>query len=207
METTNQVKAPVKAYKVVVGYDFSAQADQALEQAISSLKGRPAELHVIFAVTDRSSTKERSLEELQEELSFIVRKGIEDTDGDVTVYAHARLEPPAKAIIKLANEIDADSIFVGTHNRKGLSRLVLGSVAEQVLRHASCSVTVVKTRSDIEEDVEIILEPPCPACVAKREETNGEKWWCDDHSKPYHPPHRYAYRDGVAITRPSYSVY
>ncbi|MFN8515911.1 MAG: universal stress protein [Thermomicrobiales bacterium] len=51
---------------------------------------------------------------------------------------------PASDIVAAAQEWQADLIVVGTHGRGGLGRLVLGSVAESVLRDAPCPVLVVR---------------------------------------------------------------
>jgi nucleotide-binding universal stress UspA family protein len=48
------------------------------------------------------------------------------------------------AILAVAQDMKADVIVMGTHGRKGLTRLLMGSVAEQVLRRASCPVLTVK---------------------------------------------------------------
>jgi nucleotide-binding universal stress UspA family protein len=50
---------------------------------------------------------------------------------------------PASAIVAVAERTQAELIIIGTHGRKGLSRLVIGSVASTVARRASCSVLVV----------------------------------------------------------------
>jgi len=50
---------------------------------------------------------------------------------------------PAAAIVAVAERTEAELIIVGTHGRKGLARLVVGSVASSVARRASCSVLVV----------------------------------------------------------------
>ena len=51
---------------------------------------------------------------------------------------------PADAIVHVAQEISADLIIMGTHGRTGLSHILLGSVAEKVVRHASCPVLTVR---------------------------------------------------------------
>jgi nucleotide-binding universal stress UspA family protein len=51
---------------------------------------------------------------------------------------------PVAEILRVAEEHACDVIVMGTHGRKGLGRLLLGSVAEQVLRHAQCTVLTVK---------------------------------------------------------------
>lgn len=50
---------------------------------------------------------------------------------------------PAPEILHVADEVHADLIVLGTHGRRGLSRLLLGSVAEQVIRRARCPVISV----------------------------------------------------------------
>lgn len=47
-------------------------------------------------------------------------------------------------VVETAGRVKADLIAMGTHGRGGLSRLVLGSVAEYVVRHASCPVVTVR---------------------------------------------------------------
>jgi nucleotide-binding universal stress UspA family protein len=51
---------------------------------------------------------------------------------------------PAEAIIHMAHERGADLIVMGTHGRKGLHHMLLGSVAEKVVRLAPCPVLTVK---------------------------------------------------------------
>jgi len=52
---------------------------------------------------------------------------------------------PVSEILRVAREINADLIVMGTHGRTGLSRLLMGSVAELVVRRSSCPVLTVKT--------------------------------------------------------------
>ena len=51
---------------------------------------------------------------------------------------------PKHAIVEAAQEWPADLIVIGSHGRRGLDRLLLGSVAESVVRHAPCSVSIVR---------------------------------------------------------------
>lgn len=51
---------------------------------------------------------------------------------------------PGDEIIKLAEEMDAAAIVIGTHGRSGLSRLLAGSVAESIIHRAPCRVIAVK---------------------------------------------------------------
>ena len=57
---------------------------------------------------------------------------------------------PADAIVRVAGEITSDLIIMGTHGRTGLSHILLGSVAEKVVRHASCPVLTIRYNKQTE---------------------------------------------------------
>jgi nucleotide-binding universal stress UspA family protein len=72
-----------------------------------------------------------------------------------TVRAERRcvVGDPASEILRVAKEIQADMIVLGTHGRTGVKRLLMGSVAEQVLRKAPCMVlTITSQESFVESD-------------------------------------------------------
>jgi nucleotide-binding universal stress UspA family protein len=54
---------------------------------------------------------------------------------------------PKSQIIDVANDWHADLIVLGSHGRKGLNRFLMGSVSEAVVRHAPCSVEIVRTQA------------------------------------------------------------
>lgn len=60
------------------------------------------------------------------------------------VHQHVVEGVPADEILRYGKEIGCDLILMGTHGRSGIGRLLMGSVAEQVVRHAHCPVVCVK---------------------------------------------------------------
>ncbi len=64
------------------------------------------------------------------------------------VRAIAGKGPPGAEIVRIAGDERADLLVVGTHARRGLGRLVLGSIAEQVVRNAPCPVLVSRPAPD-----------------------------------------------------------
>lgn len=66
---------------------------------------------------------------------------------------------PATAIVQYSNQNNIDLIVMPTHGRTGISRLILGSVAEEVLRHAPCPVLVIRASA-------ARVEPVAPAQLA-----------------------------------------
>jgi len=65
-------------------------------------------------------------------------------DANIPIERVSREGDPATEILRLAREINANLIALGTHGRTGLERLLMGSVAEQVMRQATCPVLTVK---------------------------------------------------------------
>lgn len=67
---------------------------------------------------------------------------------DANITRRILLGPPALTLLETAEEGDYDLIVMGTHGRTGLSRLVMGSVAERVVRGATCPVLTVRHESE-----------------------------------------------------------
>jgi nucleotide-binding universal stress UspA family protein len=70
---------------------------------------------------------------------------IRPPDATITVEHMLEEGDPATAILAVTEETDCDLIVMGTHGRSGLGRLLMGSVAEKVMRGATCPVLTVKT--------------------------------------------------------------
>ncbi|SDY02978.1 universal stress protein [Halobellus clavatus] len=64
--------------------------------------------------------------------------------GDGSVETAVEVGRPAATIVEQADERDADHVVVGSHGRRGVSRLLLGSVAEHVARRSPVPVTIVR---------------------------------------------------------------
>ena len=83
-----------------------------------------------------------------EELRAAAREqldGLRVPQGNVRAERRLQEGDAVTAILGVAQELHADLIVMGTHGRTGLGRLLMGSVAEQVVRKASCPVLTVKT--------------------------------------------------------------
>jgi universal stress protein A len=135
--------------QILVPYDFSPASAKALAWAADlqrSLGDLP--VHVIHVVDPLPVTapemllavlSERDLKEIAEALSRAVR------ESKITATTEVILAPAAgHMIVDVARRRNIDLIAMGTHGRGGLSRLVLGSVAEFVVRHAPCPVVTVR---------------------------------------------------------------
>jgi len=132
----------------LVPLDFSTEADQALEYAIglaATLQARVTLLHVleIPKLVDMSLTPYRAHMETETKRALAARlqrvhqAGVA---GDM-IRVHG---VPFQEIIELATTTGIDLIIMSTHGRTGLRHVLLGSVAEKVVRLAPCSVLVTR---------------------------------------------------------------
>jgi nucleotide-binding universal stress UspA family protein len=170
-----------KRYEIVVGFDLSPLAERALEEAIGIATRRaPSELHVV-TVAQPVGTLVRlpgEADSLSEELAReSVRLRVAQIVSDyqahrgpielerVAVYLVAGLPAgePGRVISNLARALDADLIVVGTHGRTGVARVMLGSVAQQVVRDAQTSVYVVRPSDFVRGKKVPDVQPPLAA--------------------------------------------
>ncbi len=207
-----------KPYVIVVGVDYSPASDLALQRAFELASAQPhVEVHVVNVVrlygtqalidgpNDPRGFVSVSLADATTQVGRYVDERwqafrAERTDarpaGSGRVLSHLRLEAPAEEIAQLAADLDADLVVVGTHGRTGIARMLLGSVAEAVVRLAPCPVFVVRPKALQDEGPRI--EPPCPQCVEARRATNGAQYWCDQHLERHGQRHTYSQRDRMS---------
>jgi glycine betaine transporter len=142
--------------RILVPVDFSAYSERAVEYAISLAGRLGASLDVLHVVEDPlatgvwgGETAIPNLTELREELvEDAERRLVPYCDAaeraHVPVVATARLGLAAITIVEEAKSLGVDLIVMGTHGRTGVAHLLMGSVAERVLRHAPCPVLTVR---------------------------------------------------------------
>ncbi len=137
--------------KVLFPVDFSSQSEQALKMAISLTRDHQGELLLLHVEESPLAygggefyygLPEPNHEELQNMLAEVV---VDDPQVRVTRYL--LLGSPATAIVEFAKSQGVDYIVMPTHGRTGLSRLLMGSVAEEVVRKAPCPVLTVRSRA------------------------------------------------------------
>jgi nucleotide-binding universal stress UspA family protein len=82
----------------------------------------------------------------QAELHAFARKTLKEA---VPVQVKVAVGKPAEEILRVAREERVDLIVMGTHGRTGVRHLLLGSVAEAIVRYAPCPVCMVRIRGDV----------------------------------------------------------
>lgn len=204
-----------KPYIILVGADFSPASELAVERAFQLAAERPdAEVHLVNVVqtygpqvtyempVDGSALAVLTISEARTRFKAYADAAVDkfiSTHGKrpcARVVAHVRFDAIADEIAQLAADLDADLVVVGTHGRKGVSRVLLGSSAEATVRLAPCPVLVVRPKAVPEPLPQI--EPPCPRCVAERRATNGAEMWCAQHRERHGQRHTYHQGDRVS---------
>jgi nucleotide-binding universal stress UspA family protein len=141
---------------ILVGTDFGEAADTALTYGRALARTFGATLHLLHVTEDiymnalGGELYASAHADLQQELDVAARaelnKRIVDSDnsGPPTIPAVVSSGRPALAIIQYAKSHEVDLIVMGTHGRGPLAHLVMGSVAERVVRLAPCPVLTVR---------------------------------------------------------------
>jgi nucleotide-binding universal stress UspA family protein len=146
--------------KIVVGTDLTETGDNALREAMRLARhSERSELHVTYViraerdmhdakrVAELSSQLRTKFDELQSRVASVCAPLPSAEPFSRDVVLHVRLGHPAEALHQVAVDVDADMIVVGTHGRKGVERLILGSVAEELMRMARLPVVVAHPKN------------------------------------------------------------
>lgn len=131
--------------RIVYATDFSSYSNQAYFHAVALAENHRADLDVVFVYVPGSGTPDGAAPDDDARRYWKGQLGqIHPLNPGIRV-THVFLEgDPAAEIVRHARDVSADLIVMGTHGRTGLDRLLMGSVAEKVMRDAFCSVLVVK---------------------------------------------------------------
>lgn len=139
--------APIfKVQRILVPVDFSDCSNKALQYAIPFAKQFGAELVLLHVVQPYPAVPEigpvevetiqdgrRELDALRQTVPEAIRSSVSLRTGD-----------PSLEITRTAAELAADLIIISTHGHKGLTRMLLGSTTEKVVRRAPCPVLIVR---------------------------------------------------------------
>jgi len=159
--------------KILFPTDFSRCANQALSRAWDLATFHEAELHMLHAlvlhegdpyspihhVADVDGMAAQLRQNAWDQMDAIIKSY--NPKKIKVVKAQERGISPAPAILNYGSDNDIDLVVMGTHGRRGLGHLFLGSVAEEVVRHAGCPVLTIREQKDPKpaEKVSHILVP------------------------------------------------
>lgn len=142
--------------KILVAVDGSEDSVLALRSAVDLASDNNSELHVVhvglvsaWMMPDAIGPQEA--ERLEEDSQRTLEEQIEKVEGAEKVLAEKHLRAGIKVdeqIVNLADEIGAGLIVLGSRGKNTMERLLLGSEAESVVRHAHCPVLVARPQEN-----------------------------------------------------------
>lgn len=136
----------IKIKKIICPVDFSGLSRKALQYANEFARLSDAKVFLLSVVENDPTINyshglEKERQEAEKKLAAIIdEEKMSGIVADFVIYEGFAEE----CIIDYAKRQEADVIVMGSHGRRGLKRMILGSVAEHVVRRAPCPVLVVK---------------------------------------------------------------
>jgi nucleotide-binding universal stress UspA family protein len=137
--------------KVLAPIDFSEHSMAAMRSAWELVNETGAELHLVhvvaphFLAVSREEVREAAmLQQAEEELARIKKAEFGNSKKVITIVT---VGPPVQKLVEYAKQNEIDLILISTHGRSGGELLLIGSVAEKLVRNAPCSVLVFRRRN------------------------------------------------------------
>ena len=141
--------------RILVPVDGSEQAHQACEFVVSEFPDAEMVLLHVVNPAEAGYSAQASIPSFSEEwyeqqrdqaeaLFAEIRDDVAERDVGVEVSSDIEVGKPVSVIVEYAENEEVDQIVMGSHGRSGVSRVLLGSVAETVVRRSPVPVTVVR---------------------------------------------------------------
>ena len=136
-------------HKILIAIDNNPSAEKIALNGLQLAKQLNAEIALVSIIdpddpSDPDSATPRELDDMMEHnLNRSQRAVIESVFKKYPVKSFVKKGTPYKVILETAEKWGANIIVMGTHGRKGLPHLLLGSVAEDVIRHSKKTVVVI----------------------------------------------------------------
>jgi len=150
---TDKQPASISVKNVLYATDFSATSEAALLYATALCRRFGSTLHLAHVLSDTNlllmtgGVDYVSFQTLYNDAQNIAQEKVQNIAaglGEIPYRTYVRHGKVWTNLSRIVAENAVDLIVVGTHGRKGLGKLVLGSVAEDILRHAPCPVLTVR---------------------------------------------------------------
>ena len=173
---------------LLVGVSYDDTGENAMRLAVEMARERKrVALHAAHVLPDSALSNrsggvaqhKRLLANYPRELAEFVKPFLRDTLADVAV--HVRVGDPAQQLLQLALDYDADLLVVGTHGRRGLEKLALGSVAQALLDARRVPIVIAAPYNYTDMTKTVLPTPECADCVATRRSSGGRDLWCAQH--------------------------
>ena len=129
--------------KILVGYDGTNAAKEALSLAKEHVKAFGGSVNVVTSMEKGTESQSEEIEQAERGLEW-AKSVFEENDIDCETHLLIRGLMPGEDIVQFAEENEADEIIVGVKRRSKVGKLLMGSTAQYVILKAKCPVVSVK---------------------------------------------------------------
>ena len=129
--------------KILVGYDGSKVAEEAVEMARTHAKAFNADIYIVTSLEQSHDLAKEDIERAEGELEYL-RTPFNIDNINCETYAIVSHLSPGEDLVEFAKKNKVDEIFIGVRKRSKVEKLVFGSTAQYVILNASCPVVTVK---------------------------------------------------------------
>jgi nucleotide-binding universal stress UspA family protein len=140
--------------RILVPVDFSAPSVRAVDYAVNLAEASRAMLHLVHVVEPApfltgldsiplALSNAEAAAQCEHELAKLAK---EYSSPDAPISSDVRIGKPAHEVCNIAKQSNSDLIVLSTHGRTGLKHLLMGSVAEKIVREATCPVLMLRDR-------------------------------------------------------------
>lgn len=146
--------------RILLPVDFSDHSDVVAQHAAWFAKQGTSTVHMVHVVSNPTDETyqpneapywmmvEHAQQKARELMDAAARRSL---PAECSVTLHVEVGDPYANIMQVVGEVHPDLIVMSTHGRSGIAHLVMGSVAEKVVRHSPCPVFVVPRQAQGEE--------------------------------------------------------
>lgn len=151
------MKNIIKLHKILIAVDDSPYSDKAASYGFSLAKKMGSEIALVHVdeipvsvpystdpMLNEPAIMVPEIMTIQEEASELLMKRLAKAAGrDLKLHTFKKIGNPKEEILSTADEWHADMIILGTHGRTGLDHFISGSLAESIVRKATCPVLII----------------------------------------------------------------
>ena len=129
--------------KILVGYDGSKVAQDALKEAHKHAIAFKADVYLVTSLEQSSTLKKEDIDKAENKLETL-RKPFKADDIACETHTSVSYASPGEDLVRFAKENEMDEIIIGVKKRSKVGKLVFGSTAQYVILNAPCPVLTVK---------------------------------------------------------------
>ena len=129
--------------EIMVGYDDSRVAKDALDIALQHAQAFNARVHIVTSLVSGIDIPKKEFDRIEKKLEY-AESLLKDKKIPCKTHLLVRGLQAGEDLIKLANETDIDEIVIGVKRRSKVGKFLFGSTTQYIILHATCPVVTIK---------------------------------------------------------------